>query len=94
MANCFVGGPYDGLRLDDFELSELTTLVPVRTDRGIRVFSLLPPLAEWDRVAAGGRPTTPGCYAYELILTGDTGEFRDAVENGAFEQALGEGWVS
>ena len=93
MANRFVGGPYDGLRLDDAELSEFTTLVPVRTDRGIRVFSLLPPLGEWDRVAAGEPPASPGRYAYELILTGDTGEFRDAVENGEFERAVAEGRV-
>jgi hypothetical protein len=93
MANCFVGGPYDGLELDDVELSEFTTLVPVRTDRGIRVFSLLPPLREWDRVAAGVPFAEPGRYAYELVLTGDSGEFRDAVENGAYEQAVREGWV-
>lgn len=93
MANCFIGGPYDGLELDDSQLSEFTTLVPVRTDRGIRVFSLLPPLREWDRVAAGMPPTAPGRYAYELVLSGDSGEFRDAVENGAFERAVSDGWV-
>lgn len=93
MANCFVGGPYDGLELDDFQLSEFTTLVPVRTDRGIRVFSLLPPPREWDEVAAGVSPVASGQYAYELILSGDSGEFRDAVENGAYERAVSEGRV-
>lgn len=93
MPNDFVGGPYDGLRLDDFELSGLTTLVAVRTDRGIRVFSLLPPLREWDRVAAGGRPAAAAGYPYELILTADAGAFHDAVENGAFDRAVAEGRV-
>jgi hypothetical protein len=90
MVNCFFGGPYDGLSLDDYQLSEFTTFVPLLTERGFRVFTLLPPLREWDRVMAGESAANRGQYAYELIITGDIDEFRDAVENGEFQRAVSE----
>jgi hypothetical protein len=90
MVNCFIGGPYDGLRLDDYQLIEFTTLVPLLTKRGFRVFVLLPALREWERVVAGEINDIRGDYAYELIIEGDTEEFQDAVENGGFQRAITE----
>jgi hypothetical protein len=57
------------------------------------VFSLLPPLRDWSRVAAGKPPRSSARYAYELILLSEGGEFRDAVENGAYASAIGDGIV-
>jgi hypothetical protein len=68
----------------------------VRTARGVRLFSLLPPLADWEAVVVGDAdPEESGLYPYELVLTPGTGcgaEFRDAAENGAFGRAMDEGW--
>ena len=65
-------------------------------DGGVRLFSLLPPPADWEAVFAGDAdPEESGLYPYELVLTPGTGcgaEFRDAAENGAFDRALAEGW--
>jgi hypothetical protein len=92
----FCGGPYDGLRLSDTEVRRCTLPVMVRTDGGVRLFSLLPPPADWEAVFAGDAdPEESGLYPYELVLTPGTGcgaEFRDAAENGAFDRALAEGW--
>jgi hypothetical protein len=95
----FVGGPYDGLRLDERELRRLARPVVIVGAPGIRVFALMPRLAVWEEVRAGGRcPPDPaaGAYAYEMV--GDDGGaggpevvYRDAVLDGSFARALRDG---
>jgi hypothetical protein len=70
--------------------------VVIRSHRGYRGFALMPPLAEWDRLAADGWALDKpfGGYAYELVVRpGALPEYRDAVLNRAFEGALRRGWV-
>ncbi len=92
----FFGGPYDGLVLTLDQVATYAWEVIVRSGRGYRGFALMPPLAEWDRLAADGwAPDEPfGGYAYELILRpGALPEYRDAVLDRSFQAALAGGWV-
>lgn len=93
----FRGGPYDGLRLSDAQVRRWTCPLKVRTRVGVRFFSLLPRPRLWAAVFAGEvPPTAGGLYPYELVLTPGLGcgaEYRDAVESGAFEQAVQVGCV-
>lgn len=92
----FFGGPYDGLSLTLDQVATYAWEVVIRSRRGYRGFALMPPLAEWDRLAADGwAPDEPfGGYAYELVVRpGVQPEYHDAVLNRAFEDALHRGWV-
>lgn len=90
----FHGGPYDGLRLTDAEVRRCTLPLTIRTAVGVRLFSLLPPPADWDAVRAGDAdPGDSRLYPYELVLTPGRGcgaEFVDASENGALSRAMDE----
>jgi hypothetical protein len=95
----FVGGPYDGLRLDEQELRRLVNPVVIVGAPGIRVFVLMPRLADWEGVGSGARRPDPaaGTYAYEMVGDGDDGVggpgvvYRDAVLDGSFARALHDG---
>ena len=91
MSTSFHGGPYDGLVLDDDELSEFTILVPVHRGTGIRVFALLPPLDAWAEVRSRRRSIKHAgrFYAYELSRDsrGEV-EFRDAQSSGEFQRVI------
>ena len=92
----FYGGPYDGLSLTLDQAATCAWEVVIRSHRGYRGFVLMPPLAEWDRLAADGwaPDETLGGYAYELILRpGAPPEYRDAVLDQSFKAALADGWV-
>jgi hypothetical protein len=88
----FIGGPYDGLRLDDYQVISLTTVVPLRTAGGLRVYALMPPLADWPAVLAGDPDRDEGLpdYAYELVRTPAGLAFRDAESDGGFDRVLRE----
>jgi len=66
----------------------------VHTDRGVRLFTLLPQPVDWEAVFSGVTgPAESGLYPYELVLTPGKGcgaEFHDAVEDGTFEQTIAE----
>jgi hypothetical protein len=95
----FIGGPYDGLRMDEHELRRLTHPVVIVGAPGIRVFVLMPDLADWEEVESGVRPPDPaaGTYAYEMIgdiddrVDGPDVVYRDAVLDGSFARALHDG---
>lgn len=93
----FRGGPYDGLKLSADQVLRCTCPLRLRSHAGVRYFSLLPRPRHWAAVFAGELPpAVGGLYPYELILTPGAGcgaEYRDAVEGGAFEQAVQDGWV-
>jgi hypothetical protein len=91
----FLGGPYDGLRLDDYQVISLTTVVPLRTDGRLRVYTLMPPLADWPPVLAEDqdREEGPSDYAYELVRTPGGLAFRDAERDGAFDRAVRGLWA-
>jgi hypothetical protein len=86
----FLGGPYDGLRLDDYQVISLATVVPLRTAGGLRVYALMPPLADWPAVLAGDPDRTDGRpdYAYELVRTPGGLALRDAERDGGFDRAV------
>jgi len=92
----FRGGPYDGLHLSQAQVLRCTSPVLIDTDRGVRLFTLLPQPVDWDGVFAGETcPAESGLYAYELVLTPGKGcgaVFQNAVEDGAFGRAMAEGW--
>jgi hypothetical protein len=92
----FFGGPYDGLMLTLDQIAVCAWEVIVRSGGEYRGFALMPPLAEWERLAAGEWSPDDlfGGYAYELLLRpGALPEYRDAVLDRGFETALAEGWV-
>jgi hypothetical protein len=49
----FVGGPYDGMRITTEQINKFGHLTPVSTKRGIRLFVLLPPPEDWERLQKG-----------------------------------------
>jgi hypothetical protein len=92
----FRGGPYDGLCLSRAQVLRCSNPMLVHTDGGVRLFTLLPQPVDWEYVFAGeSGPAESGLYPYELVLTPGKGcgaEFRDAVEDGAFDRAVAAGW--
>lgn len=90
MAISFLGGPYDGLRLDDHQVAGLTLLVPILTPGGLRVFTLMPSLARWGLLVRGKLKLDESMphYAYELGRTAAGLVFRDADADGTFDWAL------
>ncbi len=49
----FVGGPYDGMRIGVDQVNSLCHITPISTKRGIRLFVLLPPREDWNRLLKG-----------------------------------------
>lgn len=92
----FFGGPYDGKVLDHNEVNQFTEFARCRLDGGIVHFVLMPPLELWDQIRRGEMPknsTGDGGkpYPYELCREPSGPKFRDAVQNGRFEEAMKNG---
>ena len=85
------GGPYHGIHLDTETVNRCTTLVPITDAAPPRLFILMPPKEDWDRIVAGEitKDQTSGghSYPYERVFVEGGVEFHDAAENGAFDAA-------
>ena len=49
----FIGCPYDGMSISVDKVNSFCHITPISTRRGIRLFVLLPPLKDWDRLMKG-----------------------------------------
>lgn len=49
----FIGGPYDTMKINVDNVNKFCHITPISTKRGIRLFVLLPPREEWDRLLKG-----------------------------------------
>lgn len=90
----FMGGPFDGLELDHNQINAHCEMVPIPTEAGVRLFVLMPPLSDWDRLVAGvvsKEGVTGKFHPYERVFAGSRVEFHDAAVNGAFQQAVDVG---
>ncbi len=71
----FEGGPYDGMKINVNHITAFANMAPVATKRGLRLFVLLPPLKDWERVVKGeiakeGPFGTFHCYERRLVQGG------------------------
>jgi hypothetical protein len=89
----FVGGPLDGLSCDHVQVNAVARVMPVFTESGSRLFLLMPPRHECERVLCGEltKDQMQGpLHPYERVFTASGAvEFREAGDGG-FENALQE----
>jgi hypothetical protein len=83
----FIGGPYDGMEIDQTLLNRHAELVPVSGDLGMRLFMLMPPRASWEKILRGEAAKKGPLQPYERVFNPEGAHF-EAVPAGAFDQAL------
>jgi len=71
----FEGGPYDGMKININHINVYCNITPIATKRGLRLFVLLPPLKDWERVVKGelakeGPFDILHCYERKLVPGG------------------------
>ncbi len=89
----FVGGPYDGMDIGHELINKHATVMPVTAGRQNRLFVLMPPRAEWERICRGeltkdqaGAPL----HAYERVFVSGGAEFHDASDGRLDEATAGK----
>ena len=88
----FFGGPYDGLKLNVDQISKLCNITPVATRHGVRLFILIPPLGDWDRLVNGEATKDEPfalLYPYERRFIPGGAEFHFCAE-GEIYQAMAD----
>ncbi len=71
----FEGGPYDGMKININHINKYCNMTPIATKRGLRLFVVLPPLQDWERVVKGeiakeGPFDVFHCYERKLVPGG------------------------
>jgi hypothetical protein len=71
----FEGGPYDGMKININQINKYCNITPIATKRGLRLFVVLPPLQDWERVVKGeiakeGPFDVFHCYERKLVPGG------------------------
>jgi hypothetical protein len=89
MAFQFVGGPYDGMEIDPTLVNRHGSVVPVTGDLGTRLFVLMPPREDWDRLTRGEQVEPKPLYPYERVF-GENGAWFQEAAPGALDRALTE----
>jgi hypothetical protein len=89
----FVGGPYDGMEISHEQINRHASVMPMPAGRQNRLFLLMPPRAEWERICRGeiikdqaGGPL----HAYERVFVPDGAEFHDASDGRLDEATAGK----
>jgi hypothetical protein len=85
----FVGGPYDGMDIDPPTVYRYASVRAVDGDVGSRLFVLLPPREEWDRLVRGEAVPSNATFAYERF-SGPEDVWFQSVPPGTFERAQSE----
>jgi hypothetical protein len=88
----FVGGPYDGMSLSLEQITTYGIVTPVSSQRGIRLFVLLPPVDVWARLVKGEITKERSfeiLYCYERKLIPGAAEFHYGSED-TISQALAQ----
>jgi hypothetical protein len=88
----FVGGPFDGMKLNTDQVNMYCNITPVSTRRGVRLFVLLPPPEAWERLV-NGQITKEGpfdvLHCYERMFVSRGVEFHYCTGD-TISQALSE----
>ena len=84
----FLGGPYDGMKIDAELIDRHARMEPVTGDLGRRLFVLMPPREDWERAARGEKVKRKAFVPYEQA-PGNEGMFQ-ATSPESLEKARSE----